>query len=323
MDLISIIIPVYGVEDYLDRCVASVCTQTYSNLEIILVDDGSKDSCPQICDIWAGKDERIKVIHKTNGGLSDARNAGLSLALGNYIVFVDSDDMVDRGFIQGLYETMKETGSDICECGVRYIDEDDKVLRVRSYPEEIVTFSRVEAISRLIKEEGIYQTVWNKLYKRKVIEGIWFPVGKHHEDDFWTYRIFDRIEFLTVIGKPLYDYRQRNASIMGVGYTIKRLDGIEARIRRMKYFENDHELGPLVKARIQYDYLFHLQCVLTYLKGMERNQEINFLLDQIKQLKSIDYKDSGVTLKYQLWFFLFRHFPVTVARIRNKLKIGV
>ena len=323
MDLISIIVPIYGVEDYLDHCVASICAQTYENLEIILVDDGSKDRCPAMCDDWAKKDERIRVIHKVNGGLSDARNAGIRIASGEFISFIDSDDLVEKTFIQSMYETLKKTGCDVCECGVRLIGEDEQSLRIRAYPIGTDILSREDAICRLVKEEGIYQTVWNKLYKRALIEDLWFPVGKYHEDDFWTYRVFDRIKALAVINTPLYVYRQRNASIMGSGYQLKRLDTISARIGRMRFFAKDPVLGPLTKARIQFDYLYHLQCVLRFLKGKERHKAVGYLLKHIRQLKVIDYTDSGISLKYKLWFCMFRRFPLVVANIRNILKIGV
>src|SRR5699024_3764138 len=122
---ISIIIPIYGVEKYIDRCVNSVVNQTYRNLEIILVDDGSPDNCPSICDEWAKKDRRIKVIHKKNGGLSDARNVGMNSATGELIGFIDSDDWVCEEMYQLLYENMKQNDSDISACGVKMVWEDD------------------------------------------------------------------------------------------------------------------------------------------------------------------------------------------------------
>ena len=123
-ELISIIVPVYRVEPYLDRCVQSIVDQTYQNLEIILVDDGSPDNCPAMCDAWAAKDSRVKVIHKENGGLSDARNAGLAAAAGEYIGFVDSDDWISPDMYRLLYENMAEHGSDVSACGVEMVWED-------------------------------------------------------------------------------------------------------------------------------------------------------------------------------------------------------
>ena len=126
--LVSIIVPVYKVEDYLSRCVKSLIKQTYRNIEIILVDDGSPDRCPELCDFWVEQDDRIRVIHKKNGGLSDARNAGVSIAKGEYIIFVDSDDWVDDTFVESLYLGAYNTHSDICECEIIKTDEMKKSL---------------------------------------------------------------------------------------------------------------------------------------------------------------------------------------------------
>ena len=202
-DLISVVIPVFNVEAYLDKCMASVVQQSYKELEIIVVDDGSTDNSPQICDNWSVKDGRVHVIHKENGGLSDARNAGLSVATGSYISFVDSDDWLKPQFIETLMRTLKENNADIVECGVLYVDEQDHVLRKRCCQENKVVKSKIEALRALVKEDGIYQTVWNKLYKRDVLEGILFEKGKYNEDDFWTYQVVDRAEKLVAISDKL------------------------------------------------------------------------------------------------------------------------
>ena len=164
MDLISVIVPIYKVEEYLDCCIRSIINQTYSNLEIILVDDGSPDGCPEICDAWVKKDSRIKVIHKENGGLSDARNAGMVIASGEYVAFIDSDDRVESEFIQKLYNVITEHNADIAECAVSYVDENGNILRVRNSA-PITEMGKIEALHRLVLEDGVFQTVWNKLYR--------------------------------------------------------------------------------------------------------------------------------------------------------------
>ena len=131
MDLISVIVPIYQVEPYLDRCVKSIVNQTYKNIEIILVNDGSPDGCPAICDAWAERDSRVKVIHKENGGLSDARNAGLAVAAGELISFIDSDDWIEPDFLTALYDAMEQTGAEIAECATTYAAEDGTAIRIR------------------------------------------------------------------------------------------------------------------------------------------------------------------------------------------------
>lgn len=323
MDLISVIVPVYKVEAYLDQCVSSIVQQTYKALEIILVDDGSPDRCPQMCDQWAEEDGRIKVVHKKNGGLSDARNAGLEIASGDYIAFVDSDDWIHESFVDTLYRQIQDTGADICECAVIYASDDEKVLRVRACGQKKILYSRTEAIKALIREDGLYQTVWNKLYKRSVLDNIPFEIGKQHEDDFWTYRVFDRIGTLIADDQPLYYYRQRTDSIMSAGYQIKRLDGLEARIRRMEYLRKDRELLEYSNAYLQFDYLYHLQCILRYLNGRDRSKAVHYVLQKMERLGTPNYKGTAISVKYRFWFWAFRMHPVTIANIRNALKIGM
>lgn len=323
MDLISIVVPIYNVEQYLNQCVLSIIRQTYDNLEIILVDDGSSDKCPQLCDQWADKDGRIKVVHKTNGGLSDARNAGLKVVSGDYIAFVDSDDWIHESFIQKLYEEIIDSEVDICECAVSYVNNEGVIIGNRSCKYSEIIYPRLDAIKALIKEDGIYQTVWNKLYKKKLIEDIYFEVGKYHEDDFWTYQIFDRINTIKVVNKPLYYYRQRSNSIMGEGYQRKRLDSLEARIKRMDYFQKDPELAAFSRSMIQFDLLYHLQNILQILDGDERDKASRYVLTQLSALKEIDDHVAGISKKYRVWFFFFRRNPIAVARIRNFLKIGL
>ena len=190
MELISVIVPIYKVEAYLDKCVQSIVNQSYRNLEIILVNDGSPDNCGAMCEAWAAKDGRIKVIHKENGGLSDARNAGLAIATGELISFIDSDDWIEPEFLQTLYDALVAQNAQIAECAIHLVDEEGKILRSRG-PAKCESIGKIEALRRLVMEDGVYQTVWNKLYRRQVIAGILFEKGKYNEDDFWPYQIFD------------------------------------------------------------------------------------------------------------------------------------
>ena len=322
MELISVIVPIYKVEEYLDKCIRSIVEQSYTDLEIILVDDGSPDQCGAMCEEWAKKDSRIKVVHKENGGLSDARNAGLAVATGSLISFIDSDDWIAPEFIHTLYQAMVQSGAQIAECAVELVDEEGTGLRVRG-PEKQEVLEKLEALRRLILEEGVFQTVWNKLYRREAVEDILFEKGKYNEDDFWTYQVFDRAEKLALVDKPMYFYLQREGSIMGVGYNPRRLDGLEARFRRMEYFENHEFLRNLTRQQIMLDYMWHLQSILRHLSGPKKQNSVASVLKMKKATPYISGLRLTLNTKYCVWYYAFILAPKLTARIRNMLKIGL
>lgn len=322
MDLISVIVPIYNVEPYLNRCIESIAKQTYKNLEIILVDDGSPDNCPAMCDTWAKKDSRIKVIHKKNGGLSDARNAGLAAATGDLIGFIDSDDWIEADFFSSLFNAMESTSAEVAECATAYTAENGMVIRVRGEASPSI-ISRIDALRRLVLEDGVYQTVWNKLYQRRIIEGIPFVVGKCNEDEFWTYQVLDRIQNLATVETPLYHYLQRNTSIIGVGYNIRRLDGLEARFRRMQYLQKYEELATLTRQQFVLDCMWHLQCALRCLNSQEQKVSKCMILSFQAKTPKVSRRDLTVGRKTKIWYFLFRLMPFFTARLRNLLKIGL
>lgn len=321
MDLISVIVPIYKVEEYLDRCVRSIAEQTYSDLEIILVDDGSPDGCPAICNAWAEKDARIKVIHKENAGLSDARNAGMAIATGKYVAFIDSDDSIEPDFIQKLYGAITEYNADVAECAVLYVDESGNTLRERNSA-PMTEMGKIEALRRLVLEEGVYQTVWNKLYRREVVADIPFAVGKYHEDEFWTYQVFDRIEKLAVVHDSLYNYLQRGSSIIGVGYNIRRLDGLEARFLRMKHLQKYDELAELTREQLITDCMWHYQSAKRVLKGKEKEKALAYIksiLSEIGRGKC----SQNMKFTHRLWRAMFIAAPDLTVWVRNKIGIGV
>lgn len=233
--MISVIIPVYKVEKYLDKCVESVVGQTYSDLEIILVDDGSPDDCPKMCDLWAERDGRIKVIHKLNGGLSSARNAGLALASGEYVFFLDSDDTISVDCISLLVDAAQRDGSDICIANVVRVDESGE--RIKNPPFGLDAVLSKDAIFENIAQKGssAYVVSWGKLYRRELFDGISFPEGKLNEDEFTYYRVFDRCNSVSVRKEALYFYLSRQGSIMSE-YTSRRLDVLEAFSAQAKFF---------------------------------------------------------------------------------------
>ena len=235
--LISVIVPVYNVEPYLDRCVQSIVDQTYTNLEIILVDDGSPDNCPALCDAWAEKDSRIKVIHKENGGLSDARNAGMAIAAGEYIAFVDSDDWIEPQMYQCLYEAITTTDSDIASCGAKRVWLDGRPAQNLCAVNTTCVLEQEPAMKALITSNGLVQTVWNKLYKKHIAKSVLFLVGLIHEDEFWSWQAIARASRIATLKESYYNYLQRDNSIMGAGFSENSLLVIQAKTERQKYIE--------------------------------------------------------------------------------------
>ena len=199
-DLISIIIPVYNVEKYLERCVKSVINQTYKNLEIILVDDGAKDNSGKMCDELSKLDSRIKVIHKENGGLSDARNFGLKIATGDYIGFVDSDDYIADDMYETLYYTIKNNNADISIVSF-YEMYKEKVIGVRDSG-NLEILSKQEAMKELLIDTKIQSYAWNKLFKKELFNDLKFPTGKNFEDIATTLLLFEKCDKVALLEKP-------------------------------------------------------------------------------------------------------------------------
>ena len=239
MDLISVIVPVYKVEKYLRRCVDSIINQTYKNLEIILVDDGSPDNCPAICDEYAKKDYRIKVIHKENGGLSSARNAGLDIADGKYLGFVDSDDYIAPEMYEKLYQLITGNNSQIVVCNCFFVDEFDNEL-FRDSPLSDETVTGMEALENLQKDNGInFVTCTNKLYSSELFNNIRFPLNKLCEDNYIAHILYHKSDKVTFTREKLYYYLQRKGSILNSGVSIKSFDETEGFYRRIEYLNSN------------------------------------------------------------------------------------
>ena len=244
--LISVIVPVYNVEKYLDRCVESIVNQTYTNLEIILVDDGSPDNCPQMCDVWAEKDSRIKVIHKENGGLSSARNAGLDYMSGDYLFFLDSDDYINKDAISILfdllqsnncdmsfgryvmvYEGQENTSANNCFSGEKIIFTEDEFWSYYYSVNHSENYSE-KAVNMIIS--------CNKLIKKSVFETLRFAVGRINEDEIIIHNIVSKCNKIAFIDKETYYYYQNENSIMGSKTDFYSKDSIYALGERVKYF---------------------------------------------------------------------------------------
>ena len=223
---ISIIVPVYKTEKYLNECIDSILAQTFTDFELILVDDGSPDGCPALCDAAAAKDSRIRVIHKPNGGVSTARNAGLDAACGNWIGFVDSDDVIDRTYYEKLYRAAKQSGAEIAASNILYANEDGTPHSYKDLPlkNEVLT---IDEAAHRIRMTPLVQAA-TRLHRRDVIEHIHFPDGKNYEDAFTTPTIFENSTAVACVEEMLYHYRLHSSSIMHEKIGLKNLDEVGA-----------------------------------------------------------------------------------------------
>lgn len=210
--MISIIIPIYNVEKYLERCMISITNQTYKNLEILLIDDGSTDLSYDICDFWKKKDHRIVVIHKNNGGLSDARNVGINNAHGEYISFIDSDDYVSVDMYQILLDTMERNNADIVICGKKEISDNKCISHSKPLKKSEIIYDNANAIGELLSGYYIDESAYGKLYKKEIFTER-FPVGEINEDIVTIPKVFDNAKRIVLIDKQLYHYCRRENSI--------------------------------------------------------------------------------------------------------------
>lgn len=316
--LVSIIIPVFQVENYLDKCIQSVVNQTYRNLEIILIDDGSADHCPEICDNWRKKDTRIRVIHKKNGGLSDARNVGLHAARGYYIAFVDSDDWIDSRFIEYLYVAIRQTNADIAACDVLKVNDGEEPepqnVRDTSFKFEIATSK--EAINDILNDRRFRAVAWNKLYKSEILEGEQFEVGRLHEDEFFSYRLYDKAKSLVYIDIPLYNYRQRIGSIMS-SFSLKHLDVLDAYLGRIKLLESRYP-DLVIKDKVN----FCITCINLYRKvSKDDKKNAKICIQNCRKLIRFSIKEFfELTAKEKVYVIFSKKGTIGFARLFQKLR---
>lgn len=315
MEKISVIVPIYKVETYLDKCISSIANQTYTNLEIILVDDGSPDGCPALCDAWTEKDDRIKVIHQENQGGGAARNAALDVAGGELIAFVDSDDYLAPDTYEQLYELLGR-GADIAECGYVEVIGDDAVF---SNGGEVQVYSVQEAMAAHIQDQFFRQLIWNKLYRREVVDNIRFPARKKIDDEFFTYRVIANAQKLVRTSCKMYAYRQQPDSVMHVPSAQKCVEAIEAKAQRHAFIlQNFPTLSELSLTSLYGAALYQGQLAL------RRYDEPKAILGQIETILSMQSgKPRGDGIKQRLCLWGASHELEQTARIRNLLHIGL
>lgn len=240
---ISVIVPVYKVEEYFERCVNSILKQTYKNLEIILVDDGSPDLCPAMCEEYAKKDSRVVVIHTENRGVSAARNVGLDNSTGEYILFVDSDDYIVEEACEILLENIIAHKADMVVFNHLFVNENYELLPEKEQKKYIEDkcLNRTQAWDELIKPHGGgYVAPWNKLYSRKIFNSLRFPIAKRHEDEYIIHHIINQCDKIICLSKPLYYYLQREDSFMAQSFNVINLDYGDALIDRYNLAKSIH-----------------------------------------------------------------------------------
>jgi len=300
--LISIIIPVYKVENFLNRCVESARSQTYVNLEIILVDDGSPDKCPDICDKYLELDNRIKVIHKNNGGLSDARNAGVKVAKGDYIFFLDSDDWIHSKTIEIMVNSINKYNAELVVCN--YSIEED-FINEENCDINMIHFEELKSNQALMNmySNDAFITAWGILLKKELAEKIPFPKGKIHEDEFTTYKYYLSSEKILYIDFPFYKYFRRIDSIMGEKFNIRRFDCLEALRERIEYFDRVNELQ-LLKLTVER----YIDLSLWMLNNIENNKNDRKLYNkELNILKIIIKKYSKrIELDFNRFSYLYK-----------------
>lgn len=312
-DKISIIIPAYNVSAYINRCVKSVVNQTYKNLEIIIVDDGSTDNTKEICDEWKLIDKRIIVFHTVNHGLSAARNFGLKKATGSFIGFVDGDDWCENDMFESLYKSIISDDFDMSIClanSVRDLKDVKKFKTSLLYGKnDIKIFEGSEQIfkAHLCKENLINAGVWNKLYKRELFYGLEFPVGKIHEDNFIMYKLLFRCEKVIKINLHKYNYFYNENGICHKKISMKNFDSIEANFERYCFVLNHFPLlEVLARSRLVDSYL---NLFFRSLKEECYEKYKETFLKYGMRLKKMRIKDTDLTRKEKTGAFLAIRFP--------------
>ena len=323
LPLITIVVPIYNVEKYLTKCIESIIKQTYVNIQIILVDDGSTDSCYEICKEYKNKDNRIEIIHKSNGGLSDARNIGIESAQGEFITFIDSDDYIENEYIEYLFKILIDNNADVSICDYKYVNEQGKIGNKYKNNDEIIIYNAKEALYELCKNELISNSAWAKLYKIELFRDIRYPKGRIFEDIATTYKVFDKANRIVFGGRPLYNYLYRKSSISKKGFSINRLNAVEFVEEMTAYIENKYgERENLCRKRrfVEYIYAYKTLCES---KNYNKQIGIELFIKMKENIEGIE-KSLNIKMKMYLWsiklgypfLYITTKFENAMAKIR-------
>ena len=238
--LISVLVPVYKTKDYLRRCVESILNQTYGNLEIILVDDGSPDDSGVLCDQLAQEDRRIRVVHKANGGLASARNAGIDAMNGEYAAFVDSDDHIAPDMIQDLYDLCRKHQAEIACCGIERVNDQGHVNYFNEKTKDFLVLNREEAMAELLANYRVTNSVCDKLIHKSIFDGLRLTEGYIYEDFDVMYRCIHRADRVVYTGAPYYKYYMSQGSILRSAFNAKQFDLVLVARKRLSFFEQEY-----------------------------------------------------------------------------------
>lgn len=301
--LVSVIVPVYNVDRYLGRCIKSIMQQSYRNLEIILVDDGSTDKSGTICDTFKETDDRIIVIHKENGGLSDARNAGIKMFTGEYVTFIDSDDYVSPDMISLMLTVLKQSSCQIVQCEfVRGKDDTYKFTGNGKY--------KVYNKRNAFENRDVHVCVWGKLYEKSLIKGRYFPIGKINEDEYYTYKCVYESNRTAIMPDALYYYFQRSNSIMHKKKTYLNMDILDAFDERIKYFQDRKEERLVIISRKE-------KCIREALlyaraKGCIDEKEKREYLKKLFRVEYLKIKKENFSMRERAFLKVYYYFPSVV-----------
>lgn len=322
--LISVVVPVYNVEKYIDKCVESIVRQTYSNLEILLIDDGSTDNSNKKCDDWVTLDKRILAVHKENGGLSSARNKGIEIAHGSKIIFIDSDDYIEENMISILAQNMEMYSAQISACGYDMV-YDDRIIPIME-GQDVKLYNKDTVFDVLLHRDNLGVIACNKLYNIDLFEGVRYPMGKHFEDISTTYKLLAKADSIVYIPQVLYHYIQRSDSINGNNFKKKVFN---ATIYDMK-FAADELLAYVERYRPASLAPISIGCLDYYLRVI--NQEILFdcfsieFVEEIKilgkkymhSILSAEYLSMKKKLQYCTFVYAFPCYKVIIKEIRGR-----
>lgn len=320
---ISIIVPIYNVEKYLPKCIDSILSQTFSDFELILVDDGSPDNCEEICDNYANIDSRIRVVHKENGGLSAARNTGIEMAKGQYLGFIDSDDYIDEKMYEVLYTNAISFSSDIIVCDFLKVFEDETQIKSKSKTNSKIThFTNKEALNQLYSKdkEQRWVIVCNKLFKRTLFTNLAFKVGKLYEDEFIAHKLLYSCSKVTLITEPLYYYVQRKNSIVGSAFSVKKLDRVYALDDRAEFFRGIREIQLHHEAQRQFMDVFFWYYIKTNFEVQHAKAALSKLKKVFNRNLLFLLRNPLITKKNKVALILFAIHPFVYFKVFKIIK---
>lgn len=316
---VSVIVPIYNQQDYLRQCIESILNQSHQNLEVYLIDDGSTDSSGSICEEYQAKDSRVKVVHKSNGGLSDARNAGLERCRGQYILFVDSDDFIRVDMIEKLLASIETEHADIAVCDCYLTDKDGELLKKQNRGisdtvytgEEILRFK----VDILLEDLWLLVVAWNKLYRRSLFNRVRFPKGKIHEDEYIFCKIYRQATTVSCISDKLYYYRKHDGTITDGEGALSVLDRIEAICLRSRfYFENGWlEMPPKCEKSIYIDLWYLVMQNKLSSAPANRRREV---LKQCRALVREMYRRKLIPGTKRIYCLAVYSFPVVIIKMK-------